>query len=206
MYADLGHFSRNPIRASWLMFVFPSLVIQYIGQAAYLLQNKNAYADPFFNAVPAYAAFQWIMLVFATLATIIASQAMISGMSHNSTIHNILGCFSLIDQAIQLNIFPRINSIRTSKTHRGQIYIPALNYALMVGSIALVLIFQSSEKLAALYGISVAGDMCLTSFFFVFIIRLAWRKPIWMIASYMVVFWTIDLLLLSGALLKVWLI
>lgn len=115
----------------------------------------------------------------------------------------ISGCFALIDQAIALNIFPKINFTRTSKTHRGQVYIPALNYALMIGSIGLVLIFQSSERLAALYGISVAGDMLLTSFFFVFIMRLGWEKSWWIVVAYIIVFWSVDIILLAGALLKV---
>jgi KUP system potassium uptake protein len=189
LYADLGHFSRKPIQASWLCFAFPSLVFQYIGQTAMLIQDKDTSDDPFFLTVP--KAIQWPVVITATLASCIASQAIISG------------CFALIDQAISLGVFPRVLTIHTSRTERGQIYIPAINYFLMVCSIALVALFKSSEKLASIYGITVTGDMCITSFFFVMVMYLKWKTPTPYIITYIIVFWTLDILLFTSAIIKI---
>ncbi|KAJ3164274.1 hypothetical protein HK101_000484 [Irineochytrium annulatum] len=140
MYADLGHFKTIPIRASFLFIVYPALLLNYLGQGAYLLHNPEAANHPFFYAVP--SPVKWIILVLATLAAIIASQATISG------------CFTLIDQAISLRVFPNIKAIHTSSESAGAVYIPAFNYLLMIVSVSLILIFQESDRLANIYDLT----------------------------------------------------
>ena len=174
---------------TWGIIVILGHFFSLSRQAAVLISDKNAAEDPFFMTVP--NSLQWFMLVLATLATIIASQAMISG------------CFGLIAQAIELEIFPRVAVIHTSDKQRGQVYIPSLNYFLMIGSIALVLLFQHSASLAAIYGISVAGDMLLTSILFSLVIYYKWRLPWPVNVLYIIAFWTLDSLIFSSALLKV---
>ena len=176
MYSDLGHFHKTPIRISWTVFVFPCLLINYLGQGSLLLRNPEFYADPFFRSVPT-SSLQWPMLVLATMSTVIASQALISGV------------FQLMFQAMALNAFPKIKVVHTSTENAGQIYVPLMNYVLMVGSIALVAVFQHSEGLAAMYGIAVSGDMVLTSFFYTLIMAFTWHSPWYQIVGYMVVFW-----------------
>ncbi|MGL4239785.1 MAG: KUP/HAK/KT family potassium transporter, partial [Beijerinckiaceae bacterium] len=149
LYADMGHFGRNPIRAAWLALVFPSLVINYLGQGALILKNPTAMADknfsPFYALAPDFLLVPFIGL--ALVATIIASQAVITG------------AFSLTQQAVQLGLLPRLEIRHTSETQRGQIYLPQINWLLAIGVLLLVLSFKTSSSLANAYGIAVTGAM-----------------------------------------------
>jgi len=150
MYADLGHFGARPIRASWFGVVFPALLLNYLGQGAYLLSGGPvAGGKLFYNLVPAPLIFPMVLL--ATIATVIASQALISG------------AFSLASQAIRLGLFPRLTLLHTHERHAGQIYVPFVNWSLFAGSIVLVATFGSSAALAAAYGLAVSGVMVITS-------------------------------------------
>jgi KUP system potassium uptake protein len=162
MYADVGHFGAPPIRASWFAVVFPALVLNYLGQGAYLLTGAPvAGGKLFYSLVPSSMLFP--MVVLATVATVIASQALISA------------AFSLASQAIRLGLFPRLNLLHTHQAHAGQIYIPFINWSLFVGCILLVVTFGSSSALAAAYGLAVSGVMVITSLAMVPIARLYWR-------------------------------
>jgi KUP system potassium uptake protein len=162
MYADLGHFSARPIRISWFAVVFPSLLLNYLGQGAYLLSGEPiAGGKLFYSLAPAPLLLPLVAL--ATVATVVASQALISG------------AFSLTWQAIGLGLFPRINVRHTHSSHAGQIYIPVVNWALYLGCVALVLAFGSSSALAAAYGLAVAGVMLITSLAMFFVARRYWR-------------------------------
>ena len=151
LYADMGHFGQKPIRAGWYLIVFPALILNYLGQGAWALsQPASEFAhgfNPFFNMAPGWA--QIPLVVIATLAAIIASQALISG------------AFSTTMQAIQLNYLPRMRVERTSDQESGQIYIPIINWLLMIGSITLVLQYKSSEHLASAYGMAVSLTMLI---------------------------------------------
>ena len=174
LYADMGHFGRHPIRMSWFSVVFPALLLNYCGQGALLLSDTAARANPFYALVPRPLLVPSVVL--ATLATIIASQALISG------------AFSLTRQAVQLGYVPRLNIVHTSRENEGQIYLPAVNQFLMVACIALVLGFQQSSQLAAAYGIAVTGTMLITTLVFFFIIVNAWRWPLWKALSVTLLF------------------
>ena len=143
LYADMGHFGKAPIRAAWLCFVLPCLTLNYLGQGALMLDNPGAAENPFCRWCREFA--YWPMLVLATVATVIASQAVITG------------AFSMTQQAVQLGLLPRIDIKRTSETQAGQIFVPAVNTFLMVGVLVLLFMFQSSHNLAAAYGIAVTG-------------------------------------------------
>ena len=149
LYADMGHFGRKPIRRSWFLFVLPALVLNYFGQGALLLRDPSTMQNPFYFMAPEWALYP--MLGLATLATVIASQSVISG------------AFSITRQAIQLGFLPRMEVRHTSEREQGQIYIPVLNWALMAAVMLLVLGFRSSNNLAAAYGLAVTGDMVITS-------------------------------------------
>lgn len=162
MYADLGHFGARPIRLSWFIVVFPALLLNYLGQGAYLLSGRPVVAGKLFYALaPAWSVLP--LVVLATLATVVASQALISG------------AFSLASQAIGLGLFPRLDVRHTHSGHAGQIYIPIVNWALYLGCIALVLVFGSSSALAAAYGLAVAGVMLITSVAMYAIARRYWN-------------------------------
>src|SRR5262249_1611708 len=161
LYADMGHFGRRPIRQSWYVVVFPALLLNYCGQGALLLLDHSARANPFYALVPRSLLVPSVVL--ATVATIIASQALISG------------AFSLTRQAVQLGYVPRLNVVHTSRENEGQIYLPAVNAFLMVACIALVLGFRESTKLAAAYGIAVPGTMLIPTIVYNFIARHAWH-------------------------------
>ena len=148
LYADLGHFGRGPIRLSWLSLVFPALLLNYFGQTALLLENPAA-ANPFYGLVPRVLLYP--MVALATIATVIASQAMISGV------------FSLTQQAIQIGYCPRLRIVHTSGETKGQIYLPWVNTAMMIGCLGLALAFKESSRLAAAYGIAVTGTMGITT-------------------------------------------
>ena len=161
LYADMGHFGRRPIRLAWFYLVLPSLVLNYFGQGALLLQHPQAIENPFYLLSPAWALLP--MVVLATLATVIASQAVISG------------AFSVAQQSVQMGFLPRMEIRQTSDRVRGQVYAPFTNWILYLAVIFLVLAFQSSSNLAAAYGIAVTGTMTITTILISFVIVLAWR-------------------------------
>ncbi|MGH8438473.1 MAG: potassium transporter Kup [Pseudomonas sp.] len=163
LYADMGHFGRKPIARAWFALVLPALVLNYFGQGAMLLQNPEAARNPFYLLAPAWALIPLVGL--ATLATVIASQAVISG------------AFSLTRQAIQLGYVPRMQIQHTSSHEQGQIYIGAVNWALMVGVILLVLGFESSDALASAYGVAVTGTMLMTTLLVSTVMLLLWKWP-----------------------------
>jgi KUP system potassium uptake protein len=183
MYADLGHFGARPIRIGWFTVVFPALLLNYLGQGAYLISGAPAAGGKLFYAL-APAPLLLPLVALATLATIVASQALISG------------AFSLVSQAIGLGLFPRIDVLHTHRAHAGQIYIPAVNWGLYIGCVALVVAFGSSSALAAAYGLAVAGVMLITSVAMFAIARRYWR---WSAARTALVW--IPLTLLSAAFL-----
>jgi KUP system potassium uptake protein len=194
LYADMGHFGRNPIRVSWLFFVMPALLLNYMGQGAMLLSQAPAEAletvkNPFFYLAPEMMRLPLVLL--ATAATIIASQAVISG------------AFSVTQQAIQLGFIPRLRITHTSEKARGQIYIPVVNWALMVMVILLVLIFQSSSNLAAAYGIAVTGAMAIDTVLIAVVLFAMWNWNRWLVIGLLSLFFTIDILYFSANLLKV---
>jgi KUP system potassium uptake protein len=164
LYADMGHFGRNPIRMSWLVFVLPALVLNYLGQASLLMRMGGpALESPFYFLAPQW--FQWPLLVLASAAAVIASQAVISG------------AFSVTQQAIQLGFIPRM-TIKHTSTAAGQIYIPVINFALMIAVILLVLVFQHSSNLTAAYGIAVTGAMLIDNFLLGVVLFKLWNwKP-----------------------------
>jgi KUP system potassium uptake protein len=164
LYADMGHFGRWPIRISWFCLVFPALLLNYFGQGALLLSDPAHSANPFYGLVPRMLLFPMVGL--ATVATIIASQAMISG------------AFSLTRQAVQLGYFPRVTIIHTSALTEGQIYIPEVNWLMMVVCIALVLAFRGSSGLAGAYGVAVTANMGLTSLVYFFVATKTWDWPV----------------------------
>ncbi len=152
LYADMGHFGPRPIRVVWLGMVFPALLLNYLGQGALLLAEPTAVDNPFFRLVPSW--FLYPMLVIATLAAIVASQAMISG------------AFSLTQQAVQLGYSPRVTIVHTSKQEAGQIYIPEVNKALALGTLLLIFGFGSSTAIGGAYGVAVTGTMTITTILF----------------------------------------
>ncbi len=164
LYADMGHFGRRPIQLTWYLLVLPALMLNYFGQAALILREPEAVEHPFFRLAPQWAIVPLVIL--ATMATVIASQALISG------------AFSLTVQAVQLDYLPRVKISHTSSAHRGQVYVPLVNWALMVGCIGLVITFQSSKNLAAAYGIAVTTTMAITTllFYVVCVYRWDWKR------------------------------
>jgi KUP system potassium uptake protein len=166
LYADLGHFGERPIQIDWFAIVGPSLLLNYFGQGALLLHDPEAAHNPFYRMAPTWALYP--LVVLATLATVIASQAVISGV------------FSLTRQAVQLGFAPRVEIVHTSPLEIGQIYIPAANWGLMVGTLALVLLFQSSSNLAAAYGVAVTTTMIITTLLAHVVARKlwGWRLPL----------------------------
>ncbi len=163
LYADMGHFGCGPIRLAWFGIVFPSLVLNYLGQGAWLLVHPGAIENPFYNLAPSWARLPLVGL--ATASTVVASQALISG------------AFSMARQAIQLGFLPRLSIQHTSMTERGQIYIPAMNWLLMVACIGLVIGFRTSSDLAAAYGIGVSLTMMMTTLLFFHASQWVWNWP-----------------------------
>ena len=178
LYADMGHFGRLPIRLAWAVYVFPALLLNYFGQGALLLRDPTASLNPFYKLIPGVIIYP--MLFLATAAAVIASQALISG------------AFSLTHQAMQLGYSPRLTVTHTSKHEAGQIFIPQVNRALMVGSIALVLFFRSSSALASAYGIAVTGTMVITTILFTQIARRHWGWSRFQAIVFLAIFLTID--------------
>jgi KUP system potassium uptake protein len=189
LYADLGHFGRKPIQVSWMTFVFPALLCNYFGQGAALMETPGLAINPFYGLVP--RAFLYPMVALSTMASIIASQAMISGV------------FSLTQQAIQLGYCPRLRIVHTSAKTRGQIYVPEVNHFLMVACIGLVLAFRGSSGLAGAYGIAVTAAMAITSIIYFFVVWKIWRWSLWRAVLLVGVFLAFDLTYFGANLLKV---
>ncbi|MDC8784937.1 potassium transporter Kup [Roseateles koreensis] len=189
LYADMGHFGPTPIRLAWFLLVFPALVMNYFGQGALLLAQPAAVENPFFRMVP--EAFLLPMVGLAAMATVIASQATISG------------TFSVTKQAIQLGYLPRMRVIHTSIKETGQIYIPAVNWMQFGAIIAAVALFGSSSAMATAYGIAVTATMVLTTLMTFFVIRYLWKYPAWLCWSATAFFLSIELVFLSSNILKV---
>lgn len=189
LYADMGHFGRKPIQITWLALVFPCLTLNYLGQGALTLADNAAAESPFFLLAPAW--FQLPLVILATAATVIASQAVISG------------AFSLTQQAVQLGLLPRMTLTPTSEEHEGQIYAPQMNWILMIGVAALVLGFGSSDSLASAYGISVVGAMITSSILAVVAIHRLKKRPIWQAVLAFSPFLLIEGAFLGANLLKV---
>ena len=188
LYADLGHFGRPPITRAWFFVVFPSLTLNYLGQGSLILRSPNAVRNPFFILLPGWA--QIPMVFFATLATVIASQAVISG------------AFSVTQQAMQLGFLPRLAIRHTSQRHLGQIYVPAVNRVLFVMVLALVVAFGSAEALAFAYGVAVTGTFILNTILFLAVARFLWRKPKRLIALGAAVFLTVEIAFFAANLTK----
>ncbi|HQM43379.1 MAG TPA: potassium transporter Kup [Smithellaceae bacterium] len=189
LYADLGHFGRNAIRLSWFSFVFPSLLCNYFGQGALLLAHPEMNINPFYKLVP--ESFLYPMIGLSTAATIIASQALISG------------TFSLTQQAVQLGLFPRVRIIHTSSDMQGQIYIPFVNYALMLACIGVVVGFKESSSLAGAYGIAVTGTMIITSLLFFLVLMHYRRWPLWKVIPLVGIFIAFDVAFFVGNTFKI---
>ena len=189
LYADLGHFGRKPIQTAWLILVLPSLALNYLGQGALVLANPKAIENPFFLMYPNWALVP--MVVLATAATVIASQAVITG------------AYSLTSQAIQLGLLPRFEIRHTSAHQAGQIYMPRVNMLLLFGVLMLVALFRSSSALASAYGIAVTGTMVVTAMLAFIVIWKLWNWSPIAAAALIVPFLLIDLTFLSANLLKV---
>src|SRR5512143_3056286 len=188
LYADLGHFGRKPIQTAWLSLVLPALLINYFGQGAKVLADPAAIENPFYRLVP--DAFLLPMIVMATAATVIASQAVITG------------AYSLVHQAIQLGLLPRLAILHTSASHVGQIYIPRVTTALLVGVLLLVAMFRSSSALANAYGIAVANTMVVDGLLAFIVIWRGWQWPLWKTLLLIAPFVVVDVVFFSATLLK----
>lgn len=189
LYTDMGHFGRRPIRLAWGTMVFPALTLSYLGQGAMVLAHPETARNPFFLLAPDWALAPLVLL--ATAATVIASQAVISG------------AFSVAKQAVQMGLLPRMEIRHTSDTQYGQIYMPRINTILAVGVVALVLIFGSSSNLASAYGIAVTGDMVITSILAIFLLNRAWRWPVVLVLAVMLPLILLESLFLAANLTKV---
>lgn len=188
LYADLGHFGKKPIRIAWFSVVMPALTLNYFGQGALLLENPLAVKNPFFMMAPEWALLPLVFL--ATAATVIASQALITG------------AFSVTRQVIQLGYLPRMNIEHTSVRTAGQIYIPFVNWGLFVAIVLAVVMFRSSSNLAAAYGIAVTTDMLITTVLTFFVIRYAWKYPLALCIAATGAFFLVDFLFFASNLLK----
>ncbi len=188
LYADLGHFGRKPIQTAWLCLVLPALLINYFGQGAKVLANPGAIENPFYRLVP--DGFLLPMIVLATAATVIASQAVITG------------AYSLVHQAIRLGLLPRLTILHTSASHVGQIYIPRVTIALLVGVLLLVGLFRTSSALASAYGIAVATTMVVDGLLAFFVIWKLWKWPVWKSLAVIVPFVIVDVTFFSANFLK----
>lgn len=189
LYADMGHFGRPAIRLGWFAFAFPALTINYLGQGAMILRDPSTIDGTFFHMAPAWA--QIPLVVLATMATVIASQAVISG------------AFSVTREAQRLGFLPPLVVRQTSQVERGQIYIPAVNWMLFVGVLVLLLMFESSERLATAYGLSVTGTLILTTSLFLVLARTRWRWSTWQLLAFGIPVYLLELLFLGANLAKI---
>ncbi|MEN9509277.1 MAG: potassium transport protein Kup [Gemmatimonadota bacterium] len=188
LYADMGHFGRRPIRVAWLVLVFPALLLNYFGQGALLVRNPAAAENPFFLLAPSW--FLIPLLVIATLAAVVASQAMISG------------AYSVTRQGIALGYIPRLEIRHTSKAEEGQIYIPEVNWAIAVGCLLIVVTFRNTSALGAAYGIAVTGTMLITTVLFYLVARIRFRWPFWKAAALTALFGVVDVAFFSANIVK----
>ena len=189
LYADMGHFGKRPIRVAWFALVLPALLVNYFGQGALLLADADARANPFYRLAPSWALYP--MVVLATVATIIASQAIISG------------AFSLTQQAMQLGFAPRFNIRHTSQEQKGQVYVPEINWLLMIATVGLVFGFRSSTNLAAAYGMAVTATMVITTLLAYAVARQRWRWSVAKAATVSGAFLVVDVAFLAANLLKI---
>lgn len=189
LYADMGHFGKLPIQTAWFALVLPALALNYLGQSALLLTDQDAVRNPFFLLLPSWGVIPMVLL--ATVATVIASQAVISGV------------FSLGRQAIQLGYSPRLEIRHTSGQEEGQIYIPRANWGLLIGVVILVIGFRSSSNLAAAYGIAVTGTMATTTILALVVARKMWKWPVWAVAAVGTFFLIVDLTFFGANVLKI---
>jgi KUP system potassium uptake protein len=188
LYADMGHFGKKPIRLAWFSIVMPCLTLNYFGQGALLLQNPEAVKNPFYLMAPDWALIPLVML--ATMATVIASQALISG------------AFSVTKQVIQLGYLPRLQVQHTSVKDTGQIYLPFVNWGLFAAIVLAVVLFKSSSNLAAAYGIAVCTDMLITTVLTFFVLRHAWHYPLWLCVAATGFFFVVDFAFWASNMLK----
>jgi KUP system potassium uptake protein len=189
LYADMGHFGRGPVTLSWLFLVFPACILNYLGQGALVLSDPaKAIANPFFLLVPGWGRIP--MVILATLATVIASQAVITG------------AFSVTQQAAQIGYLPRLRILHTSEEQYGQIYVPWINWALCVAVLALVFTFRTSTALAYAYGVAVTGTITITTLLFFYIAHNQWKKPLWITVLGGGLLCTFDLLFFAANLTK----
>ncbi len=192
LYADIGHFGRTAMNRSWIFVAYPALILNYLGQGALLLNHPELVSqpkfNPFFQMAPVWS--YWPLVLLATAATIIASQAMITGV------------FSLTQQAVQLGFMPRLKIVHTSPDMRGQIYMPQINFMLCVACLALVLIFQESGRLAGAYGLSVSSDMLLSSILLFMVMTRVWKVPAWKAAIPVALFLSMEIGYWLGSLTK----
>jgi KUP system potassium uptake protein len=189
LYADMGHFGKGPVRIAWFGLVAPSLILNYFGQGALLMVQPEAVTNPFFLLVPEWALYPMVGL--ATAATVIASQATITG------------AYSMTKQAIQLGFLPRLTVVQTSARERGQIYIPGINWMLLAAVVAAVIGFGSSSRLASAYGVAVTATMLVDTLLTFFVIRYLWKYPLWLCVFATGMFIVVDLAFFSATLLKV---
>jgi KUP system potassium uptake protein len=189
LYADLGHFGRAPITRAWLILVFPACILSYLGQGALILEEPNGISSPFFLLVPDWARLPLVLL--ATAATVIASQAVITG------------AFSVAHQAVQLGYLPRLRIKYTSEETAGQIYVPWINWALMISVLTLVFAFQTSSALAFAFGMAVTGTITITTVLFFYIARHRWGTPLWLVLLGAAAFLVVELLFLAANLTKI---
>lgn len=189
LYADMGHFGKRAIRLAWFALVAPALVLNYFGQGALLIADPKALENPFYLAYPSWALYP--MIALATAATVIASQATISG------------AYSMTQQAIKLGYLPRMSILHTSSKAVGQIYVPTVNWVLLAAVVLAVIGFGSSSRLASAYGVAVMGTMLATTFLTFFVIRFSWRYPLWLCVIVTGFFMLVDATFLAAALHKV---
>jgi len=189
LYADMGHFGRKPVRIAWTFLVWPALSLAYLGQGAMVLSHPETAANPFFLMAPAWGTLPLVLL--ATAATVIASQAVLSG------------AFSVAQQAVQLGLLPRLEILHTSDTQLGQVFLPRVNMVLLIGVVALVLAFGSSTALASAYGIAVTGDMVITSMLAIIVFRWAWKWSWPVVLAIMLPILGIELIFFYANVLKV---
>ncbi len=188
LYADMGHFGRSPITRAWLLLVFPACILSYLGQGALILDDPGAISAPFFLLMPDPGRIP--LVVLATAATVIASQAVISG------------AFSIAHQAAQLGYLPRLRVIHTSTYQYGQVYVPIINWILLVAVVGLVLAFQTSAKLAFAFGMAVTGTIAITTILFFVIVRHRWHRPLWLVLTGVALLLPVDLAFFGANLTK----
>jgi KUP system potassium uptake protein len=189
LYADMGHFGKRPIRLAWFAVALPALVLNYLGQGALLVRDASAAENPFYLLAP--PSLQWPLVALAAAAAVVASQALISG------------AFSLTQQSIQLGYSPRMQVVHTSKHHAGQIYVPEVNTALMVGCLLLVVSFGNSSDLSAAYGIAVTGTMAITTLLFAVVARTQWRWSLAHVVALTTAFLVVDVAFLAANVVKI---